>query len=405
MPQTPKIRCLSGFCWFPFSIRVYHGRIMWSKAFARTLSQSRPIPSTCTSSMRILSTTMNEVYRQKLIELYRYKYSRPQMDLVIGMGDEEVNFLISYAEDLFGTIPMVIVSANPNRLQRDSLKPHMTSLVWDADIQGNIQLIEKLIPEARHLYVISGSSETDRAAEKLVRKALQQYKGPLEINYISDISKEDLLEKVARLPENSAIFYTVFSRDAAGASFISRNFVSAVSEKANAPVFGVLDSYLGQGIVGGSLLSAEEEGRKCADLAVRILKGEPPADINPVRVVNHSMFDWRQMQRWGISEDRLPPGSIVRFKTLTPWQLYHKYIIAAILLILLGYGAVSFLLVQRRRLRQSESALEKELRFEKMLSALSARFVNLPPDQADFEIRRELETIATQLDVDRVGPV
>ena len=388
-------------------VSFFHPGVPWAnhvvESLRTNLESESPYPIDLHIEYADLVYFNDEAYRQKLIELYRYKYSHPQIDLVIGMGDEEVNFLISYAEDLFGTIPMVLVSANPKRLQRDSLKPHMTSLVWDADIQGNIQLIEELTPEARHLYVVSGSSETDRAAEEVVRKALQQYKGPLEINYISDISKEDLLEKVARLPENSAIFYTVFSRDATGASFISKNFVSAVSEKANAPVFGVLDSYLGQGIVGGSLLSAGEEGRRCAGLAVRILKGEPPADVYPERVINRSMFDWRQMRRWGISEDRLPPGSIVRFRTPSPWQVYHKYIIAAILLILFGYGTVSILLVQRRRLRLSESSLERELRFEEMLSGLSASFVNLPPDQVDFEIRRELETISTQLDVDRVG--
>jgi transcriptional regulator with GAF, ATPase, and Fis domain/ABC-type uncharacterized transport system substrate-binding protein len=388
-------------------ISFFHPGVPWANRVAESLranlESESPYPIDLHIEHADLVDYNDEAYRQKLIELYRYKYSHPQLDLVIGMGDEEADFLIEYAEDLFGKIPVVTVSANPKTLQRDSLKHHTTSLVWDADIQGNIEFIEQLIPETRHLYVISGSSETDRAAEKLVRKALQQYKGPLEINYVSDISKEDLLEKVARLPENSAIFFTVFSRDATGATFVSKNFVSTVSEKANAPVFGALDSYLGQGIVGGSLLSAEAEGRRCAEIAVRILKGEPPVDIHAARVLNHSLFDWRQMQRWGISEDRLPPGSILQFKTPSLWQLYRRYISAAILLILFGYGTISVLLLQRRRLRQSESALARELRFQEILSALSASFVNLPPDQVDFEIGRELETIATQLEVDRVG--
>jgi len=388
-------------------ISFFNAGVLWANHVAESLrtnlESESPYPIELHIEFADLVYYNDEAYRQKLIDLYRYKYSRPQMDLVIGMGDEEADFLIAYGEDLFGKIPKVIVSVNPKRLQRDFLQPNMTSLVWEADIKGNIQLIEELIPKAKHLYVISGSSETDHAGEKLVRKELQHYKGPLEINYVSNISKQDLLEKVARLPENSAIFYTVFSSDATGASFISRNFVGVISEKANAPVFGALDSYLGRGIVGGSLLSAEEEGRRCADIAVRILKGELPADIYPSRVLNSVMFDWRQMQRWGISEDLLPPGSIVRFKTPTPWELYHRYIISAVLLILFGYGFASVLLVQRRRLRRSESELERELRFEEMLSALSASFVNLPPDQVDFEIRRELETIARLLEVDRVS--
>ncbi len=388
-------------------IAFYHAGVSWAnrvvESLRTNLESESPYPIDLYIEYADLLYRDDEGYRQKLIEFYRYKYSHPPLDLVIGMGDEEASLLITFGEDLFGNIPMVIISADPKTLQRDSLKPHMTSLVWGADMGGNVRIIEELIPEARNLYVISGSSETDRAAERVVRKALQQYKGPLEIHYVGDLSKEDLLEKVARLPKNSAIFYTVFTRDATGASFVSRDFASAVSEKANAPVFGVLDSYLGQGIVGGSLLSAQEEGRRCADIAVRILKGEPPVDIHPVRVLNKSMFDWRQMQRWGISEDRLPPGSILEFKTATPWQMYRNYIIAALLVIAVGYGSISVLLVQRRRLRQSEASLGQELRFQEMLAGLSARFVNLPPDQVDFEIRRELETIASQLEVDRVG--
>ncbi|MGA7876767.1 MAG: ABC transporter substrate binding protein, partial [Desulfoferrobacter sp.] len=388
-------------------ISFFNAGVPWANHVAESLRTNLESESPYSIDLHIEFADLvyynDETYRQKLIDLYRYKYSHPKMDLVIGMGDEEADFLSEYGEDLFGKIPKVIVSVNPNRLQRDSLQPNMTSLVWEADIQGNIQLIEELIPKASHLYVISGSSETDRAAEKLVRKELQHYKGPLEINYVSNISKQDLLTKVARLPENSALFYTVFTRDATGVPVVSKRFVSTVSEKANAPVFGVLDSYLGEGIVGGNLLSAEEQGRKCADIAVRILKGEPPADIYPSRVLNHVMFDWRQLQRWRISEDRLPAGSIVQFKTPTPWELYHRYIIAVVLLILFGYGFISVLLVQRRRLRRSESELERELRFEEMLSALSASFVNLSPDQVDFEIRRELETIARLLEVDRVS--
>jgi len=388
-------------------IALSHAGLPWANRLVESLrtnlESESPYPIDLHIEYADLLYRNDEAYRQKLIEFYRYKYSYPPLDLVIGVGHEEADLLITYAEDLFGKIPTVIVSVDAKTLQRDSLKPHMTSLVLGADVEGNVRFIGELLPEARHLYVISGSSETDRTAERVVRKALQQYKGPLEINYLGELSKEELFERVARLPENSAVFYTVFSRDAKGDSFVSKDFVSAVSEKANAPVFGIVDSYIGQGIVGGSLLSADLEGRRCADIAVRILKGEPPADIYPVSALNKAMFDWRQMQRWGISEDRLPPGSILRFKTPTPWQLYRRYIVAGILLMLTGYGFVSVLLVQRRRLRRSESKIARELRFEETFSALSARFVNLPPDQVDFEIRRELESIAIELEVDRVS--
>ena len=63
------------------------------------------------------------------------------------------------------------------------------------------------------------------------------------------------------------------------------------------------------GIVGGSLLSAEVQGRRCAEVAARIMSGVSPKDVHPERVLNHLMFDWHQLKRWKIPEDRLPPAA------------------------------------------------------------------------------------------------
>jgi PAS domain S-box-containing protein len=52
--------------------------------------------------------------------------------------------------------------------------------------------------------------------------------------------------------------------------------------------------------------------------------------------------------------------------------------------------------------RHAEAELMEQLRFEETLSALSARFVNLPPDQVDQKIERELEWIGEVLNVERV---
>ncbi|WP_244082905.1 hypothetical protein [Desulforhabdus sp. TSK] len=124
-------------------ISFFDAGIPWAnrvvESLRRNLDSESPYPIDLHIEFADLAYYTDEAYRQKLIELYRYKYPHSQLDLVIGIGDEEADFLIAYAEDLFGTIPMVVVSADPKALKRESLKSHMTSLVWEADIQGNIQ--------------------------------------------------------------------------------------------------------------------------------------------------------------------------------------------------------------------------------------------------------------------------
>jgi two-component system, NarL family, sensor kinase len=53
--------------------------------------------------------------------------------------------------------------------------------------------------------------------------------------------------------------------------------------------------------------------------------------------------------------------------------------------------------------KQAEEALRERLQFEHLLSSLSARFVNIPPDQVDAEIEDGLRRILEFFQVDRCG--
>ncbi len=77
---------------------------------------------------------------------------------------------------------------------------------------------------------------------------------------------------------------------------------------ANAPVFVMEDTFIGQGTVGGYVTPYGDEGRVAGSLAVRILKGEKAQNIPIVNDTNVYMFDWRALQRWGLNENRVPPA-------------------------------------------------------------------------------------------------
>jgi len=60
------------------------------------------------------------------------------------------------------------------------------------------------------------------------------------------------------------------------------------------------------------------------------------------------------MQRWNISESRLPPGSEVLFREPTAWQRYSWQIALIIALVLLQTGLITVLLHEHRRRRLAE---------------------------------------------------
>ncbi|MGB6011510.1 MAG: sigma 54-interacting transcriptional regulator, partial [Desulfobacterales bacterium] len=142
--------------------------------------------------------------------------------------------------------------------------------------------------------------------------------------------------------------------------------LSLISQASNAPVYRCWEILLGYGIVGGYLTSFEENGKAIAELGLRILNGEKPADIPLTDKSKFKyMFDWNQLKRWSISEKRLPQGSIVRYKRLSIWEEYRKTFVGAMTIILAQTLALITMFIQRKKRRLAEEALRiSEERYE-----------------------------------------
>jgi signal transduction histidine kinase len=145
--------------------------------------------------------------------------------------------------------------------------------------------------------------------------------------------------------------------DAAGSHFVdAAQSVPLVVGAANAPIFVVDDVDLGEGTVGGYLISWVIDGQVAAKMAVRVLSGEKPQNIPIVRNNNVYTFDWRALRRWGLSEKDLPAGSTMLYRELSIWQR-TKLIWISSLLIILGLSAlVAYLQFSRKELRLARDA-------------------------------------------------
>ena len=91
-------------------------------------------------------------------------------------------------------------------------------------------------------------------------------------------------------------------------------------------------------------------------MGIRILAGEDPQTA--ARAESHQpvpMFDWRELRRWNISPERLPPGSVVRFRPHTLWEEHKDYVIGGLAIFVAQAATIAALLVQRARRRRAEA--------------------------------------------------
>ena len=349
-------------------IYSYHEGLPWDRLIDNSLRATLVSKSTEHIELNVEHADRirypGDAYLQNFIDLLRRKYSHPKMDVVIGIDDEASALLLKYGEKLFPGVQIVFVTAERKTFKRDFLKPNMTSLLWGVDIQGTVDLICKMLPKTRQIFVISGSALGDCEVQEIAREALRGYTKRLEINYLAEITQKDLMDKVEQLPERSVLLYLVFSRDSEGRSFVPREIMSDISQKTNVPMFGIVGTYLGFGIVGGRLLSAEVQGKRCAEIALQILGGQSPAEIPPEQMLNKLMFDWRQLKRWDISEDKLPAGSIVRYRPFSIWGQYRWHIIGVIAFFFIETFLIIILCSQIIKRRKAEiKVCESEERY------------------------------------------
>ena len=83
---------------------------------------------------------------------------------------------------------------------------------------------------------------------------------------------DGILATVSDPPASSIVLVTAFEEDVTGEIFTTVEVGEKLSRTSKAPVFGLLDTMLGHGIVGGSLVSFEYIGTKAAEVGLDILR-------------------------------------------------------------------------------------------------------------------------------------
>jgi PAS domain S-box-containing protein len=296
-------------------------------------------------------------HRKVLAELMRSRYSQHRIDLIITQYPDALQFLLNEGRTVFPEAPILAMYMHP-RIELPKTGRLIIQHSATFDMIGTLESALKLFPRAKRVYVVGGVSSVDRTLENQVRQDFKKWEGQLDFRYLSDMSLEDMLSVVSSAPPGTIVLFTALTADITGKTYIPRDVVQRLSQVSTAPVFGLYDTLLGYGIVGGFLVGFEHIGTKAGELALNILTtGSSPdktsaiLDVPPV-----PMFDWRQLRHWNLSVDALPKGSIVINREFTLWD-FRYYIFGALAFCLLETALIIFLIVQRRRKKVAEDSL------------------------------------------------
>jgi hypothetical protein len=183
------------------------------------------------------------------------KYPARTPDLLIAVSGGALKFLVKYRSEVFAGVPIVYCSV------AEDPRPNPLSETGIADVRvpngviPTLEIMLRLHPDTRHVAVVSGSGRRTGSLPMCAVKRLLASGTGVSFTWLTDPSMEHLRGELSRLRDHTVVLYLTMFQDAVGRS----------------------ESYQ-----------------------------------------TVPMFDWHRLQRWKISQQRLPPGSIVWLSERAP---------------------------------------------------------------------------------------
>lgn len=309
---------------------------------------------------------------ERLREIMVARYGDLPLDAVIAVGPEALLFMLDNRSEIAPSAPIVFAAITEGSSRRASEFPDVGGVISHFDPEKTIELARRLQPGAKRIVVMTGSAEFDRSWEETARKELKIFEPGVEIEYVSGLTIDGFKRAAADLSDDAILLILTIFTDADGRQFVPRDAAAQIVSTSGAPAYAVYSSYIGTGIVGGFMETFESVGRQAAEIAVQLMLGEvavPPT----VSSTGAPVVDWRQLERWGIDEALLPPGTQLQFYEPTLWQRYWWQILAIAAVVLLQSGTIAALVIQDRRRRR----IKEELALERLELARLSRVSQL----------------------------
>jgi hypothetical protein len=339
--------------------------------------------------------------QEAIVDYLQKRQAKWQPDLVVPIGAPASIFVANYRNRLFPETPILYASADRRLLPPGALEKNAAYIGQVYDIPGLLEDMLQIAPATKNIAVVVGATPLEHVWQEVLQKASEPLASRINFTYYSDLSFDQMLQRAATLPPDSYIFVLLLVRDAAGVTLNADEALQRLHQVANAPINSIFNHQLGLGIVGGRLYQSELMGKEAAEVATRILQGEPASSFAP-RLIERlpPRYDWRELQRWKINEHRLPAGSTVLFREPTVWERYRAWIIGGLSICILEALLITGLLanlVKRHRAERSLKQAEEEARHHREQINLLSRVSLLGEMTASLthELNQPLSAIIT----------
>ena len=427
-----------------FILHSYHEEYPWTKkqneGLVSTL-QAHFAPRDISFSTEHLDTKRVEFtseYQTFFKNYLQKKYRELNPDIIFLTDDDAVRFMERHQADIFPDVASVFCGVNDTSL-KISLPAVKASGVFEVkDIIANLQLIDRFFPRIESVSVIGDNSSTYQAISRHLRSLSSEILPDFSLRFAADKKIASVLTMLADQRSDVVLLATIGAfQDENGANIPLSKVIREITAAGNQAVFSMEDAYIQDGVFGGIVTSGRAQGTAAAEKGIAMLTGdlETLEESQFETAPNVPMFNYHELNRFGVKVHDLPGNSIILNRPLSFLEEFEEIFVIGLLAFLLLLTLIIQLSLSVVKRRKAESKLQANETFLSSVlenipdlvvvkDAENLRFLRVnrmaeryfgksmdeiigksdydffPEDEAEFFIRKDKETLATRLQVD-----
>jgi len=292
------------------------------------------------------------------------KYRAFGIDVVVPVGGRALKFVVDQLGRGLPNVPIVFALCAMPQTDPAAQPANVTGRISPASrFAPTLEMARRLQPDAERVVVVAGAGAADSTSAAAVVREAKSLGDSLEVSVLQGLPLDELLPQLRRIPRRSIVVFANYRLDGRGHAYEPLDVVASIARAATAPMYTQLGSYVGEGVVGGSVLRFDDEAVRTGRLVVRVLRRRPGERMPPVELIaNTFVADWRELRRWGLSESRLPQGTDLLFREPTFWERYRMVVLLTLAVIGAESLLIARLLAERRQRKRAQLVAEEQQR-------------------------------------------
>ncbi|WP_320176363.1 ABC transporter substrate binding protein [Maridesulfovibrio sp.] len=287
-------------------------------------------------------------------------------DVVITSDDNALNFVLKNKNEFFPDTPVIFCGVNDQSLARSlDSNENITGVIEAVSMRENIRIIIDLVPGLKTVYLIVDDTPSGQADLQLADSVHHEFSDLKLVEIpLKRMNWTEMKDVLGRLPADSAVLLLSAYRDKDGVAKSFEGGLQEIISSSNRPVFHIYEHGIGNGLIGGKVISHYEQGAIAGRIALDILNGKSIKDIPVVEdgEANRFVFDRVVLDHFKIKDSKLPAGSIILNEKHSVWGVHKIEIVAGLFVIavLLVFSIALSVAYMKLRNAQEEVRLSRE---------------------------------------------